>query len=264
MQITSLTPSIGAEFTDLDLRAASDDQIELIRATLLDRLVVVFRGQDLDDRSQQLLAERIGVVEQFPFGLPGPPEAPDVHQITTGGDAPKIANADTWHSDATFMECPPMASLLRAVELPPLGGDTLWASSYAAYDSLSGHVQRLIDGMTATHSVAKSSAHRRPIHDQFPPVQHPVVRTHPETGRKGLFVNRIFTVGLDGVSDRENEVLLPLLCDTYLLPDIQFRLTWEPGTVVLWDNRSTQHYATFDYSDRREMRRILLRGDRPV
>lgn len=263
MQITSITPSIGAEISEIDLRTANDADIEKIRGALLDHLVVVFRGQNLDDRTQQELAARLGTVEQFPFGPPGGSDAPDVHQITTGGDAPKIANADTWHSDATFMECPPKASLLRAVELPPLGGDTLWASSYVAYESLSSSVQRLIDGMTATHSVTKSSAHRRPIHDQFPPVQHPVVRTHPETGRKGLFVNRIFTVCLDGVTERENEVLLPMLCDTYLQPDIQFRLRWEPGTVVLWDNRSTQHYATFDYSIRREMRRILLRGDRP-
>lgn len=264
MDIQAITPVVGVEIRNLDLRVATDVDVDSIRRLLLDHLVIVFRGQHLNDVDQQRFAERIGPVEQFPFGPPGPPDAPDVHQITTGGDAPKIANADTWHSDATFMECPPMASLLRAVELPPLGGDTLWASSYAAFDSLSSRIQRLVEGMTATHSVAKSSAHRRPIHDQFPPVHHPVVRTHPVTGRKGLFVNRIFTVCLDDVSDRENELLLPLLCDTFLQPDLQFRLTWDPGSVVLWDNRSTQHYATFDYSVRREMRRILLRGDRPI
>lgn len=157
-----------------------------------------------------------------------------------------------------------MASLLRAVELPPIGGDTLWASAYAAYDSLSDQVKSMIDGMTATHTITKSGAHNRSQDERFPPVQHPVVRTHPETGRKALFVNRNFTVRLDGLTDRENEVLLPFLCDVFAQPDIQFRLTWAPGTVVLWDNRSTQHYATFDYSTHREMHRILLRGDRPV
>lgn len=263
MEITGITPLIGAEVTNIDLRDATDADIDSIMATLLDRLVVVFRGQQLSDGDQQRLATRLGTVEQFPFGPKGGDDAPDVHRITTGGTAPRTANADTWHSDATFMECPPAASLLRAVELPPIGGDTLWASAYAAFDSLSGRVQRMIDGMTATHSVAKSSAHRSPVHEQFPPMHHPVVRTHPETGRKGLFVNRIFTVCLDDVTERENEVLLPLLCDTFLQPDIQFRLAWEPGTVVLWDNRSTQHYATFDYSVNREMRRILIRGDRP-
>ena len=263
MKIVPATPLIGVEISDIDLCTPSDDEIATIDEALLDHLVVVFRNQNLDDVSQQTLAHRLGTVEQFPFAPSGPPDAPDVHQITTGGEAPKTANADTWHSDATFMECPPEASLLRAVELPPLGGDTLWASSYAAFESLSSRVQRMIDDMTATHSVTKSSAHRRPIHDQYPPVHHPVVRTHPETGRKGLFVNRIFTVCLDGVTERENETLLPFLCDTFLQPDIQFRLTWQPGTVVLWDNRSTQHYATFDYSERRVMRRILLRGDRP-
>ena len=263
MRIDRLTPLIGAEVSDIDLRSASDADIDAIRTALLDHLVVIFKGQNLDDVGQQVLAQRLGTVEHFPFGPPGSSDAPDVHQITTGGEAPKTANADTWHSDATFMECPPKASLLRAVQLPVLGGDTLWASSYAAYESLSGRVQQMIEGMTATHAVTKSSAHRRPIDDRFPPVQHPVVRTHPESGRKGLFVNRIFTVCLDDVTERENEVLLPFLCDTFLRPDLQCRLTWQSGMVVLWDNRSTQHYATFDYSERREMRRILLRGDRP-
>ena len=263
MNVEPLTPQVGAEITGVDLRTASDDEVARIGAALLEHLVVFFRDQTLDDESQQRLAARLGQLEEFPFGPGGPPEAPNVHAITTGGGAPKYANADTWHSDATFMECPPAASLLRAVELPPLGGDTLWGSAYAAYDSLSSRVQRLIDDMTATHSVAKSSAHRAPIHDRFPPMQHPVVRTHPETGRRALFVNRIFTVRLDDVSDRENEVLLPMLCDTFLQPDIQVRLRWSPGTVALWDNRSTQHYATFDYSHHREMHRVLIRGDRP-
>ncbi len=263
MRLEPLTPQIGVEITDIDLTDATDADVAAIRAALLEHLVVFFRDQRLDDLSQHAIAARIGTLEEFPFGPGGPPEAPHLHTITTGGDAPKTSNADVWHSDATFMECPPLGSLLRAVELPALGGDTLWASAYAAYDSLSSRMQRLIEGMTATHSVAKSSAHRTPVHDRYPPVQHPVVRTHPETGRRALFVNRNFTVRLDDVSDRENEVLLPLLCDTFTQPDIAVRLRWAPGTVALWDNRSTQHYATFDYSARREMRRVLLRGDRP-
>mgnify|MGYP006280590031 CR=1 FL=1 len=263
MHIEPSTPRIGAEITDLDLREVSDADVVALRDALHEHLVLFFRDQTLDDAAQQRFAARLAEPEEFPFGPGGPPDAPNVHAITTGGEAPKTANADTWHSDATFMECPPMASMLRAVELPALGGDTLWASAYDAYDALSSRLQTLIEGMTATHSVAKSSAHRAPVHDRFPPVQHPVVRTHPVTGRRALFVNRIFTVALDGVSERENEVLLPLLCDTFQQPDLQVRLRWSPGTVALWDNRSTQHYATFDYSARREMHRILLRGDRP-
>ena len=264
MDVRPLTPQIGAEIEGVDLRVASDAEVAALRAALTDHLVLFLRGQSLDDPAQQAFAARFGEVEQFPFGPGGPADAPDVHAITTGGDAPKYSNADVWHSDATFMETPPLGSILRAVELPPLGGDTLWASAYAAYDSLSSRVQSLIDGMTATHDVARSSAHRSPQHDRFPPVSHPVVRTHPESGRRALFVNRNFTVALDDVGERENEVLLPLLCDTFRAPDIQVRLRWEPGTVAIWDNRSTQHYATFDYAERREMHRILLRGDRPV
>lgn len=264
MEIRRLTPQIGAEVGGVDLRDASDEEVAALRGALTDHLVLFLRGQSLTDADQQRFAGRFAEVEQFPFGPPGPADAPDVHALATGGDGPRYSNADTWHSDATFMAEPPLGSMLRAVELPQLGGDTLWASAYAAYDGLSSRVQRLVDDMTATHDVAKSSAHRAPIHDRYPPVQHPVVRTHPETGRRALFVNRIFTVRLDGVSDRENEVLLPMLCDAFLQPDIQVRLRWEPGTVAIWDNRSTQHYATYDYTERREMHRILLRGDRPV
>lgn len=264
MEIRPLTPQIGAEVVGVDLRALRDADVDTLQKALVDHLVVFVPAQDLDDVAQQRFAARLGEVEQFPFGEGGPPDAPDVHAIVTGGDAPKYSNADVWHSDATFMAAPPAVSILRAVELPPLGGDTLWASAHAAYDSLSSRVARLVDDMTATHSVAKSSAHRSPVHDRFPPVQHPVVRIHPETGRRALFVNRNFTVRLDGVTERENEVLLPMLCDQFAQPDIQVRWRWEPGTVAIWDNRSTQHYATFDYAVRREMRRILLRGDRPV
>lgn len=264
MEIRPLTPQIGAEIDGVDLATASDGEIDGLRKALTDHLVIFLRSQSLDDAGQQAFAARFGEVEQFPFGAGGPPEAPDVHAIATGGDAPKYSNADIWHSDATFMERPPLGSILRAVVLPPLGGDTLWASAHAAYESLTSRVQRLIDDMTATHDVAKSAAHRSPVHDRFPPVHHPVVRTHPETGRRALFVNRNFTVRLDEVGDRENEVLLPMLCDQFQQPDIQVRLRWEPGTMAIWDNRSTQHYATFDYAAPREMHRILLRGDRPV
>lgn len=264
MEIRPLTPQIGAEIEGVDLRDVSDGDVDVMRKALTDHLVIFLRGQTLDDPSQQRFAERFGEVMDFPFGEPGPPEAPGVHVIATGGDGPKYSNADIWHSDATFMPEPPLGSILRAVELPPFGGDTLWASAYAAYESLSSRVQHLVEGMTATHDLAKSTSHRTPNHDRFPPVQHPVVRTHPETGRRALFVNRIFTVRLDEVSDRENEVLLPMLCDQFQQPDLQVRLRWEPGTVAIWDNRSTQHYATFDYAARREMHRILLRGDRPI
>ena len=263
MEIRRLTPQIGAEIDGLDLRDASDSDIASLRAALTEHLVLFLRDQSLTDADQQRFAGRFGAVEEYPFGGGGPADAPDVHVIATGGGGPKYSNADVWHSDATFMECPPLGSILRSVELPALGGDTLWASAYAAYESLSPRLQDLLEGMTATHDVAKSSAHRTPVHDRYPPVQHPVVRTHPETGRRALYVNRNFTVRLDGVSERENEVLLPLLCDTFRQPDIQVRLRWTPGTVAIWDNRSTQHYATFDYTERREMHRILLRGDRP-
>jgi taurine dioxygenase len=158
---------------------------------------------------------------------------PEVHAITTGGERPK-ANADIWHSDATFMAEPPLGSVLRAVELPDSGGDTLFANMYAAYEALSSRVQRLVDDMTATHDFTKSRTHtRRELDERFPPVSHPVVRTHPVTGRRSLFVNRIFTTKLDDVSDRENEALLPFLFDHAQSPDFQCRFRWAPGSVAV-------------------------------
>ena len=147
--------------------------------------------------------------------------------------------------------------------MPSHGGDTLFADAAAAYDALSSRMQRMLDELTATHDFANSSAHRRPLHDEYPPVSHPVVRVHPDTGRRSLFVNRIFTSRIDQLTDRENEVLLPMLCDHIRSPDFQCRFTWHPGSVAFWDNRCTQHYAVADYREPRVMHRVVIDGTVP-
>jgi taurine dioxygenase len=223
-------------------------------------LVVFFRAQDIDDRCQRDFAARFGVPERFAFGTPIDPAVPEVIAINSEG----LSNSDIWHSDATFMSEPPMGSVLRGVQLPDSGGDTLFANMYAAYDALSSHLQRLVDGMTATHDFAKSATHRRrPLDDRFPPVEHPVVRTHPETGRRALYVNRIFTTRLNGVTARENDTLLPLLFDHVQSPDFQCRFGWRPGSVAFWDNRCSQHYAVHDFIGPRVVHRVVITGDRP-
>ncbi|MCU0273129.1 MAG: TauD/TfdA family dioxygenase [Acidimicrobiales bacterium] len=263
MHCVPLTTTIGAEVHDLDLADLADDGFAWLEAALLRHKVLMVRGQTLDDRSQRDLAARFGPVRRFPFGSPVDEAVPEVHAIAGGGPGPKAGNADVWHSDATFQPAPPLGTVLRAVELPTTGGDTLFADTEAAFAALSPAVQAMLLGLTATHDVAKSSAHRTPRED-FPPVHHPVVRAHPVTGRPSLFVNRIFTVAIDGLTERENEVLLPMLCDHVRSPDFQVRLRWEPGSVAIWDNRCTQHYAVADYAQRRVMHRVVIDGTPPV
>lgn len=261
LDVRPLTATIGAELAGVDLARAGDDEAAAVRAALLAHKVVFVRDPGpLTPRAQAAFAARLGPVRPFPFGQPPDPDVPEVMELATGGPGPRTANADIWHADATFLPSPPIATMLRAVRLPAVGGDTLWADTEAAYDALSSRVQRLIDDMTATHDVAKSSSHRGPGRSGFEPVSHPVVRVHPETGRKSLFVNRIFTVRLDGVTERENEALLPLLCDHVRSPEFQCRFTWTPGAVAIWDNRCTQHYAVADYDEPRLMHRCVIDG----
>jgi taurine dioxygenase len=170
LAVEPLTPTVGAELGGVDLRAAGEPERDAIRDALHEHLVVFFRDQSLDDRSQRAFAARFGEPQPFPFAEPTDPTAPEVHAIGAVDRDPRLSNSDTWHSDATFMAAPPMGTVLRAVRLPSSGGDTLFANMYAAYEALSSRVQRLIEGMTARHDVTKSSSHHRPVQDRFPPV----------------------------------------------------------------------------------------------
>jgi taurine dioxygenase len=167
-----------------------------------------------------------------------------------------------------------MGAILHGLEIPATGGDTMFANMYAAYESLSDRIQHLIDGMTAVHSITttksadelSSAAQVKSLHQQLetsPPGEHPVVRTHPETGRKGLFVNQHFTSHLVGVSERESRALLDLLCDHLNQPELHCRFRWRDHSIAFWDNRCTQHYAIFDYAERRRMHRVTVCGDKP-
>lgn len=264
IEVRPLSPVIGAEVRGVDLSQPLDDTtFAAVERALLDHQVIFFRGQHLDDAQQSAFAARFGELQRFPFADPIDEALPGVHAIAIDGSGPRRSNADIWHTDATFMQCPPLGSVLRAVTLPPIGGDTLFASASAAYDALSPQLQHLVDGLTATHDFAKSSTHRRSLHDEYPPVSHPVVRTQPVTGRKALFVNRIFTVRINELPQRESDMLLDFLWDHVGSPDFQVRFTWTPGAVAMWDNRCTQHYAVLDYEGLRRMHRVVIEGDRP-
>ncbi|MFI1379481.1 TauD/TfdA dioxygenase family protein [Embleya sp. NPDC020886] len=263
--IRPLTPTIGAEVLDLDLNR--DDLDASVFAALTDALherqVLFFRDQRITAHRQREVAARFGTLQHFPFGDPAAPDLPEVMVLATGGDGPKVSNADIWHSDATFMARPPLGTMLRAVSLPALGGDTVWADMESAYSGLSAPIRALLDGLTAEHDFAKSRSHRGGDRAALPPVVHPVVRTHPVTGRRCLYVNRIFTTRIVELDERENELLLPFLFDRTARPEFQVRLTWRPGDIALWDNRSTQHYAAYDYQGPRVMHRIVIEGDEP-
>jgi alpha-ketoglutarate-dependent taurine dioxygenase len=183
---------------------------------------------------------------------------------------PKGEGADEWHSDNTFLADPPMGSILRAVQLPDVGGDTCFASMYAAYEGLSPAMRAFVDGLRAVHDITNplkkairdghSTLDLAAMQTKCPPVEHNVVVKHPETGRRALFVNRNSTTHIVGLSDREQEVLLPFLFDHVRSPEYQCRFHWEPGSIAFWDNRSVQHYAVADYHERRIMHRATIAG----
>jgi len=268
LTIRLLTSVIGAEIDGVDLRQPlDDDTVAEIRQALLDHLVVFFRGQDIDDDQHVAFARRFGPLHISPLTTKYQ-ETPTVTVLDQV--SPKGEGADEWHSDNTFTARPPLGSILRAVALPPVGGDTCFASMYDAYESLSAPMRRLADDLSAVHDITKpmrkaiAAGHTaidlEDMQRRCPPVEHPVVVTHPETGRRALFVNRNSTSHLVGLRERENEVLLPFLLDHVRSPEFQCRFHWEPGSIAFWDNRSVQHHAVADYDQRRVMHRVTIDG----
>ncbi|MFJ3659541.1 TauD/TfdA dioxygenase family protein [Streptomyces sp. NPDC090119] len=275
LPLTELGPNIGAEIDGIELARLDDDGVLALREALVRHKVLFVRGQhQLDDAGQIELGRRLGeVTVGHPVHDSGD-VAPEVYSL----DSQDNGFADVWHTDVTFVPRPPAISVLRAVVLPPTGGDTNWADSQAAYESLSAGLRAHIDTLTAVHDGSREFgyylAQRRQgkgnlwegeVFTQLTPVEHPVVRVHPESGRKGLFVNPGFTSHIVGVSEHESRGLLDILYAHLTKPEHVVRHRWQPGDVALWDNRSTSHYANRDYGDQhRVMHRITLRGDAPV
>lgn len=274
LSITPLAGPCGAEVGGVKLDdSLSDSEFDAIEAAFVEHQVLVFRGQDWTVDQQLAFGQRFGELDTHPF-VDGQPDHPEVLDIITE-PSDRVNFGGGWHTDVTFLEEPDMGSILYGVEVPSVGGDTLFSSQAAAYEALSPTMQGMLDGLVAVHSAAKqyapggqstySNAMSTKNSDMATAtVEHPVVRTHPVSGRKALYVNRAFTSHIKGLTRRESDAMLEFLCDHAVLERFTFRLKWEPGTVAMWDNRSVQHYALHDYAGaRRHVRRVTVKGDRP-
>lgn len=273
MKIKKSAGALGAEITALNLADLSTAQVDELRALFLEHQVLFFRDQDLSSPQFMRFAALMGEPIEYPFvkGLEGYPQIIEVKKL----EHETVNFGGIWHSDTTYLEVPPMGTLLLARQIPPYGGDTLFASQYAAYDALSPTMKGLLDGLVGINTSAKadvsrtredriSSDGRADAKAEYR-AEHPLVRTHPQTGRKALFVNPAHTEGIKGMSDAESASLLEFLYVHQVRPEFCYRFTWAEGSMAFWDNRCCMHNPVNDYHGfRRVMHRITLRGDKPV
>ena len=277
--VAPISPYIGAEIGGLDLRETLDEEtIQDLRRALVRHKVLVFRDQDITPAQHVALARRFGELEIHPV-FPHDPDFPEL--VLLGGSSSMKANENGYHTDVSWREVPSMASMLRCLECPPVGGDTVWVNMVAAYDNLPDWRKAQIEGLHAVHDIMPAfgkkmtPAQRIEARQKFPPATHPVVRTHPESGEKILYVNSAFVTHLANYSEKhqvrgayesytEKQDLLEYLYRQPAILEYQMRLRWRPNTIAFWDNRSTQHYAIQDYFPAvRRMMRATIIGDRP-
>lgn len=274
LEITPLSPTLGARVGGINLAQAMDaESVTEIRQALLKYEVLFFENQHLTPRQQRDFAARFGQLHLHPI-RPSVPGTPEVLVL----DNQPASDTDTgaWRADVTFIETPPMGSMLYAREVPPEGGDTLWSSMRAAYAVLSPFLRGFLLGLDAEHDFTRSFPpdHMASLNvgieryawarREYPPVAHPLVRTHPETGRDGLFVNSGFTTRILGLTKAESAKLLELLSEHIQRPEFVIRWRWTPNTLAFWDNRVTQHYTVDDYlPHKRVMHRVTILGDKP-
>ncbi len=271
--VKQLGPRVGAEIHGLDAtKPLNQASVQTIRDALLEHGILVFRDQDITREQQAAFAAQFGTLTIHPIS-PHLEELPEMIVLDNDGENPPLAT-DVWHSDETFRLEPPMGTVLRAVIVPRVGGDTLFCSMTAAFEGLSDHMQQFISGLEATHDFknfkklyGKSAEHRQRLwemEDRFPNPVHPVVRIHPVTEKKAIFVNPQFTLAIKDMKQDESDALLDLLYRQANIPEYQFRVHWRTNTMSFWDNRLVQHYAARDYlPDRRRIERVTVLGDRP-
>ena len=281
IRVEPMTCAIGAELVGVDLGEASRDDglFAQIKSLLLKHKVLFLRDQNMSRAEHVAFARRFGELEDHPVNG-SDPEHPGLVRIYKSPEAPNDRYENSWHTDATWREKPPMGCVLRCVECPPVGGDTMWANMALAYDNLPVNVKTQIEGLRARHSIECTFGAAMPIEKRlalkalYPDAEHPVVRTHPETGEKVLFVNGFTThftnfhtpnnvrVGQDFTQGTSG--LLQYLISQAMVPEYQVRWRWKPNSVAIWDNRCTQHYAVMDYPPcHRKMERAGIVGDLP-
>ena len=273
MTVTPLTPIIGAEVSGVDLARIDDDGFAALRKAFLDHSVLFFRDQDISIDAHKAFGRRFGDLHIHPAANDyndGVKDHPEILVIHADEKTTRTAG-DSWHSDVSCDAEPPMMSILRLHTLPPLGGDTLFASMYAAYDALSEPMKQLLGGLTATHDGGpnyRDRAGRQGVDTStkaYPASSHPIVRTHPETGRKALYVNRAFTTHVDDIPRDEGNAILGFLFNHIEKAQFQCRFRWQPNSIAMWDNRCTLHHAMWDYFPNvRSGFRVTVKGDRPV
>lgn len=267
IDLLKLTPHCGAEVRGIDLASELDDaQVLALEAALAQNCVLFFRDQTLTPEAQKAFGRRFGELHLHP-AWPGLLEGhPEIMVIAADENSTRIAGED-WHSDVSCDPEPPLGSILYMLEVPPVGGDTLFASMVAAWEALSAPMRRMLSEMTALHDGESTYRGRyagMKDAESYPSAEHPVMRTHPVSGRQALFVNRIFTRRICQLSKTESDALLEMLFQHIEMPEFQCRFRWQPGSVAFWDNRCAQHHALWDYyPQRRRGLRVTVKGDRP-
>jgi taurine dioxygenase len=265
--VEPLTPVIGAEIRGVDLAAPTPLQLEEIERALVTHCVVFFRDQHMTPAQHLNFGRHFGPLHLHP-AAPHEPGMPELMIITADKDSPR-ANGEGWHSDVSCDDEPPLGSILYIKECPAQGGDTLFANMFAAYEALSDRMKTYLDGLVAVHdgelnyrgTYANFGVQDKPA---YPRAAHPVIRTHPVSGKKALFVNRGFTRGIQGIPIDESDAILAYLFEHAANPLFQCRFRWQPNSVAFWDNRSAQHRAMWDYwPQRRYGNRVTVKGDRP-
>ena len=272
VEVRRVAGALGAELHGVDLaQDLDDDVIGEIRQAWLDNLVVFFRAQKIRPARRLAFARRLGEPMAYPqlTGLPDYPMITPVMKLETE----RNNFGGVWHSHTTYLQVPPMASMLYAIELPPVGGDTEFANQYLAYETLSDGMRAMLVGLTGVSSSMKAEASKtredrlKAAGQEVKPLEaeHPIVRTHPETGRKALYLNIGHTAKIKGWTEKESAGLLAFLFEHQIRPEFTCRFRWQPGSLALWDNRCAMHNAINDYHGyRRILHRITLAGDRPA
>jgi len=267
IRVEPVTGSIGAEVSNVDLRELDDELVSELHDAWMRHKVLFFRDQQLDHAQHVAYGRAMGELEIHPF-LPHVDGHPEI--IVLESTPEKFVAAESWHTDVTFRESPPLGSVLYGRVIPDHGGDTCWANMELAYEFLPDDIKEQIDGRYAIHSYVKAfgtnmtDQQRAEALEQYPDQKHPVVRTHPVTGAKSLFVNSPFTMTIDGMTPEESRPLRRRLYAQSQIPELQCRFRWREGSIAQWDNRCTQHYAVPDYGGHsRRVERVTLAGDQP-
>ena len=269
IEVRPLTPTIGAEIHGVDLAQALDEAtFAEIHAAFLKYQVIFFRNQDISIEQHKAFGSLFGELHIHP-AAPGPEGHPEILEIHADGNS-KYAAGNAWHSDVSCDAEPPLGSILHMHTVPSSGGDTMFASMYAAYEALSEPMRNLVCGLTAEHAsehVYRGRYKNRGVDDtgkEYPRNEHPVVRTHPDTGRKALYVNGAFTTRIKGLKPNEGKAMLNFLCEHMAKPEFICRFKWEEKSIAFWDNRCVQHYALWDYfPEVRHGLRVTVKGDKP-